>query len=122
MFGLFRRSRPSATFTAQEVQFLGEQHGPPETALKEDLRPILRQRARVSRVYLARVRYQKSGANDVALCVAGSDVDEGLVADVAAIFARRFGADMHLDILFLTAGQERELAGVCQPFYVAAAV
>jgi hypothetical protein len=44
--------------------------------------------------------------------------DKRLVADIGDSFASQFHTSQHLDILFVDAEQEGELARVCSPFYV----
>jgi hypothetical protein len=102
---------------APDVQFLGEQDGPPERELKRRLSNFFRTEQTVCTAYLARVTY---GSNlfAVALCVRlreGSE--EQIVERVGAIFSGMFGAHEHLDIIFPSQQQEAELAAVCDPFF-----
>ena len=100
------------------VRFLHEQDGGPERSLKAALHELLASRSGVARAYLARVDYGNASASEVALCVTGPE-NPTLVREVAATFAKQFGRDAHLDILFLNVNQEAELKRVCSPFYEA---
>jgi len=114
--GLFgKRQRPPEVRTERKIRFVGEQDGPPERDLKELLVPELVSSA-VKRAYLVRVAYDDPSSQEVALCVRGTE-SAALVRTVAAHFATVFGRETHLDILFLTEPQERELSRVCRPFY-----
>ena len=102
----------------RRVRFLHEQDGEPERSLKSELHGLLRLRSGVARAYLARVEYSDTPAYEVALCIAGPE-DPALVRDVASSFAKQFGRDAHLDILFLKVNEEAEVSRVCRPFYEA---
>jgi hypothetical protein len=110
-----KRQRPPEVRTQRTIRFLCEQDGPPERDLKALLAPELAS-SDVKRAYLARVEYDDPNANEVALCVRGTE-DPSLVRTVASHFAKVFGRETHLDILFLTESQEEELPRVCGPFY-----
>ncbi|HKO17026.1 MAG TPA: enhanced serine sensitivity protein SseB C-terminal domain-containing protein [Gemmatimonadaceae bacterium] len=100
------------------VEFLGEQSGSVEDTLKRELILEFATRPVVRRAYLARVGYQSSGEPAVALCIISTQPDDrSLVLRVGEIVRRRFARDVPLDVLFLTAEQEREIAAVCSPFY-----
>src|SRR5438093_9348612 len=83
-----------------KVRFLREQDGEPERILKGTLSSLLALRSGVSRAYLARADYGQPTEYEVVLCIVGPE-DRDLVREVASIFARQFGRDAHLDILFL---------------------
>jgi hypothetical protein len=89
-----------------------------ERELKDALRALFAEAPHVVRAYLVRVDYGDPDAYEVALCIQGPE-DERLVHRVGDTFARLFGADQHLDTLFLTLGKEREVAQVAAPFYEA---
>ncbi len=111
--------QPSTVFPATVIEFSGEQDGLPERELKERLGSVLRQ-GFVQRCYLARLRYDSSPEEVVALCVAVSDspkVRENLLEDISSVFASTFGAGQSLDVLFVSAEQEKELARCCTPFF-----
>lgn len=108
-------SQPEARHEAK-LRFLCEQDGEPERILKMALHSLLTRRSNVERAYLARVEYGKPSEDEVVLCLAGP-VDQTLVSDVAAVFAKQLSRDLHLDILFLDATNEAEVSKVCRPFY-----
>jgi hypothetical protein len=97
---------------------VAEQDGPAERELKDALRPVLAESPHVMRAYLVRVDYGNPEAYEVALCLQAPD-DERLVRRVGDTFAKLFGADQHLDTLFLTLAKERDVAQVAAPFYEA---
>jgi hypothetical protein len=114
------RSKPSITLTMSTVQFLCEQNGPIETALKERLSELFRSGGLIRRAYFVRVTYEERGATtSVALALrTSSGRDEpSLVGPIGAAFASIFGSHEHLDILFVTESQEAKLKAVCKAFY-----
>lgn len=100
-----------------EFEFIGEQDGATERALKLALAPILK-KYQVMRAYLARVRTGAVDEVSVCLCLI-VDENKNLVNDVAEVFGKLFGSHEHLDIIFLTGMQESKVAGICQAFYSA---
>lgn len=110
--------RPMEARNEPGVRFLQEQDGGNERRLKAALVADLLAHG-ASRAYLARVPYRDSTSPDVALCVAGPHSTE-LLKHVDACFGRLAGRDAHLDILFLTEAQEKDLRKVCNPFLGAA--
>jgi type III secretion system (T3SS) SseB-like protein len=115
------RIKPSAPNHPQEmqvseVQFLGEQDGPPERLLKNRLTEFFRRDKSVHRAYLARTSLE--GQASVALCVKTEfSADRGLAEKIGAIFGMIFNAREHLDIIFLSDQQESELKRVCSMFF-----
>ena len=110
--------RKIETHTERAVSFVGEQDGEPERLLKNALVTEFRNVAQLERAYLARVRY--ADGPHVVLCLAAPE-DRLLVDRVGARFSEMFGRHEHLDVLFLSPGQETELRRVCAPFHVAVA-
>ena len=121
------------TFVPHQVQFVGEQDGPPERELKERLANSLRPMG-VQKAYLAVVSYAErkgpqNAAGDgagpelnVALCLSLADAaveKNEIVARASHDFAAMFGPSQHMDIIFLTDQQEVALGTVCRPFYMA---
>lgn len=101
------------------VRFVGEQDGQPEHDFKSRVIELFEQDATVKNAYLARVSYHAGSAVTVALCVRGhSEAPARIVESVGKIFGAMFGKDQHLDIVFLDASQEAELAKVCRAFFV----
>lgn len=106
------------SFASGGTRFLAEQIGVPENEFKEAIVGLFRSRNRPLRAYLAQVEYGKEKELNVALCIAsGSGEDEELASDIALVFRSMFGSHEHLDILFLTDGQEAQLRRVCCPFF-----
>jgi hypothetical protein len=111
-------SRRAAERREGKMEFLGEQSGPVEDTLKRELLLEFVTRPDIQRAYLARVAFQSQNEPAVALCVVSKRPDDrSLVLRVGEIFRRRFGKEAALDILFLSAEQEAEVAKVCVPFY-----
>lgn len=101
-----------------KVEFLGEQSGGAEDTLKRELMLEFIARPDIQRAYLAQIAFQPENERTVALCVVSSRPDDRtLILRVGEICRRRFGKDAALEVVFLTAEQETELARVCQPFY-----
>jgi hypothetical protein len=102
-----------------DVHFFCEQAGEVEAELKARWVQLLAGRSGVTSAYLARVQYGTSKETTVALCIRVIDgaAAETAVGRCAAAFVSRFGSDQALDILILTASQERALQAVCPPFF-----
>jgi hypothetical protein len=100
------------------ITFLGEQDGPIERLLKQDLIILFHDDPDVVGAYLARVQTPGTPSYGVALCIrSGASPRRSLVERVRNIFARLFSTPAHLDILFLSSEQCDEVARVCLPFY-----
>jgi hypothetical protein len=107
--------QPQAIYPS-DIHFLREQDGEPERLLKAQLVESFRHRDEVQRAYLAQI--SSDNQSGVALCLRtrhGPDLN--ILREVGAIFARLFGRQEHLDILFLKETQESVLRNVCNPFY-----
>lgn len=112
---------PEKTREMQVAQlvFLGEQDGPPERELKEQLAKFFLSSSAVRSAYLARIAYGSNSAPVVALCLRNEfGQDQILVESAGNIFASMFGRDEHMDIVFLDERQEAELSKVCRAFFV----
>lgn len=118
-----RRSRTNPEpRTEPAVDFIGPQQGAVETRLTESLTELFRTTHReVTRAYLARVCYRSTGSVVVALCIRSTAKNNGaVVANVGQRFAGLFSLACHMDIIFINAAQDEDLASVCAPFYQAA--
>ena len=103
------------------VEFLGAQVGSVEDTLKRDLIMEFATRPYIQRAYLASVNFESQSETSTALCVVSTRPDDrSLVMRIGEICRRRFAKDIALDVLFLTAEQEADLARVCSPFYSSA--
>jgi hypothetical protein len=105
------------TFDASQIEFVGEQDGHAERELKLVLKHTFLPFRTLMRAYLARVRYGR-GDEPVALCLlANSDNEhEELVSQAQKAFRTLFKIDQAMDVLFLTAAQEKKLKICCRPF------
>ena len=96
---LKRRREPAPTeWQTSGISFLGEQSGP-QRANDENRGPE-----------------GSSAPVEVVLCVAAPE-DVAIVEVVGEEFQKRFHSSQHMDTLFLTDAQEREVAKVARPFY-----
>jgi hypothetical protein len=102
------------------VEFLGEQSGSAEETLKRDLILEFATRPDIRRAYLARGGVQPPAEASIALCIISARPDDkSLVVRVGDIVRRRLAKEVAVDVLFLTAEQESDVARVCRPFYSA---
>ena len=98
------------------VEWVGEQHGPAEQMLKDNLAEFFERDRSVHAAYLVRVSI--GGQISVALCLKTQfGPDRGLAEKIGAIFKTIFNAQVFLDIMFLNPAQEAELSKVCKPFF-----
>ena len=110
--------QPTQELVAPVLVFLGEQNGVPERMLKEKLCEVFGERTNLLTAYLARVHY--GDPKDISLCLCmrvATAPDKLLVEAIDSLFAQSFNRAVHLDMVFLNAGQEQQLATVCKPFY-----
>jgi hypothetical protein len=112
-----RKKRKAEARNEPKVNFVCEQDGITERALKSSLADLFASVPNVQRAYLVRVDYGDPLAYEVALCICPSDPDEALVKEVEKIFAVHFGPTQHMDIVFLGEDKERDVAKICNPFY-----
>lgn len=106
-------------FIARSVRFIGEQDGRPERVLKDRLSYVLKQLEEPLRAYLCRVQYEGETQVSVAMCIATESVLKKEVEEAAiGAFQKIFNERMHLDTLFLTGAQEKEIEVICPPFLV----
>jgi hypothetical protein len=105
------------------AEFLGQRNGPVEETLKRELILEFATRPVIRRAYLASVRFQPQEEPSMALCIVSSRPDDtSLVVRIGEIMRRRFDKDVPLDVLFVGADQEADLARVCSPFFTGAAL
>ena len=101
-----------------EVKFLGEQDGPPERDLKQELIELFRPKHEITAAYLAKVSYGTDPQVNVALCLQSlTGHDSRLMSEVAKVFSQKFNTHEHLDTIFIRDAQASELANVCKPFF-----
>jgi hypothetical protein len=105
------------------AEFLGQSNGPVEETLKRELILEFATRPVIRRAYLANVRFQPQEEPSMALCIVSARPDDtSLVVRIGEIMRRRFDKDVPLDVLFISADQEADLARVCSPFFTGAAL
>lgn len=122
MWNLFDRGKDRLKKISQlrvaRVEFVTEQLGDAETALKEELIKIFRVNTRVMLAYLVSVRYPNVDQVKVALCLKHlTGQDSELVREVGAEFGRMFNHQESLDIMFLKSEEEERISTVARPFY-----
>lgn len=106
------------TFVSEPVDFIGQQAGPGEEALKSDFRQVFAVTPTVQSAYLARIYLGEGPQPSVALCIRSSiGVDDKTEDRLNAIFRSRFRQDQRLDFLFLLEEEELRLREVCPSFY-----
>lgn len=110
-------SRPTEKIHVPNPRFVGEQDGPFERTLKDQLVAEFLRGRKVNRAYLARADYGDGKIVVILGLRAEKDMERKLVDAVGAIFAAIFGAEQHLDIFFLTNQIEDQLVKVCNPFF-----
>lgn len=124
------KTKDSKILRVPEVQFLGEQDGPAERELKDQLGTFFQGSSAINTAYLVRVAYGKVSGLNVALCLRAEESSTALqtrwmqasvIKSVASIFASIFGSHEHMDIVFVDERQEAELSRVCRAFYVRSA-
>jgi hypothetical protein len=114
------------------VEFLGEQRGPAEDLITTALTARFAADPRIRAAYLVRAIYPIAGPQraaqenrgrdgtaapvEVVVCVAAPE-DPAIAAVVGEEFRKLFHTSQHLDVLFLTDAQEREVRKVAAPFY-----
>ena len=102
-----------------KVDFLGEQSGLVDDTLKRELILEFATRPDIRRAYLAKVKSESPNEPSAALCLVSKRPDDkSIVIRIGEILRRRFDADVPMDVLFLTAEEESDLARTCAPFYV----
>lgn len=135
MFDFLKRGRgePSPKeWQTPGITFVAEQNGPAEDQFKSALSARLATDPRVARAYLVRVVYPWTGPQrsneenrgpqgsadpvEVLLCVSAPE-DVAIVEAVRQEFHKIFHSSQHMDTLFLTDAQEREVSKVARPFY-----
>ena len=99
------------------AEFLGEQSGSVEDTLKRALILEFATRPDIQRAYLAKVAFEKQNDPSIALCIVSKRPDDRSLVTRVGEIARRQSRDAGLDVLFLSADQEREVAEVCRLFY-----
>lgn len=105
-------------FISNKIRFIAEQIGVYENEFKRELITVFIEQQKNMRAYLARLEYGSVKDFNVALCIRLEiDEDVTLAREAASIFSRMFGRDEHLDILFLSNDQEKELRNICCPFF-----
>src|SRR5882724_5958138 len=101
---------------AQDIAFIGEQDGPVERQLKEQLAQLFDHHPGVTQAFLARATID--GQAVVILGLRADGVDEAsLAGQVGAVFASIFNARQHLDVIFLSEVRLADASRVCRAFY-----
>ena len=112
--------RKAQEIRVPKVRFLGEQDGPSERTLKDKLTEFFRDENSVAKAYLVRADLgDEQGISVVLALVAEPRFEPHLVRGVGAIFGTQFNSKAHLDVMFLSQGQQSELEESCQAFFVA---
>jgi len=115
---LFTKKKAVGQFQVPWVAYIANQDGPAEQELKKWLTETFLKTPAVRRGYLVRVRYGTGDKEEIALCIAATEPDEGsLVRTIGAHIAKVFAVTVHLDIMFLSKKEELEIQQTCTPFF-----
>jgi hypothetical protein len=106
-------------FKTSQIRFWGEQDGPSERILKDELAALFEQRGEIKSAYLMLVDYGENTQPVVAVCLdAGPGQHSVLREKIEAVFRTLFREGAHLDILFVPEeGMLGWLRANCSPFY-----
>ncbi len=115
---LSRDGQPSRMLRKDRIQFIAEQDGPPERVLKDALSKVFEAHPSVEKAWLVLAGYDNASEIHVALCLFSASPDEvALIGAVRQTFARSFAKGTHLDILFVSTSDLKQLESICAPFY-----
>ena len=118
MIWLKKKQRPTEELTVTKINFIGEQDGIPEQNFKTAINILLKKHENILSAFLARVDYGNPEEFNVALCIRSNEKDNvGFKKEAGEIFSAQFGAQEHLDIVFLRKEQEADIRKICSPFY-----
>lgn len=110
--------RESEELRVPSLRFLGEQDGPPERILKEQLCRLFCRFSDLRSARLVRTEIEGPGTHTVCLCLdTGHGADKSLIDAINSIFRRLAPRNVYMDIVFVSAKQKDELIHVCKPFY-----
>jgi hypothetical protein len=102
----------------KKINFIVEQDGPSEQELKNLLYIYFIENSTISKVFLVRVSYDDSPEEHVALCIREDKGNrEEIFKEVGRLFNDLFGSHEHLDVLFVSSDQEKDLLKISSPFY-----
>jgi hypothetical protein len=102
----------------EQVEFVGELTGPPQDTLKRALILEFATRPDIRRAYFTRLGGEAQSATSMVLCILSARPgDQSVIRRVGEIFSRVAPQGTELEILFVSAEQEADLARVSSPFY-----
>jgi hypothetical protein len=102
----------------KRIYFAGEQDGPAERKLKDQLVSLMRAEPSVKSAFLAKIHFGDPESFTVCLCIEPvGGPDKKIVEKAAAVFKSMAPSTAHLDIIFPSADQQVELSKVCKPFF-----
>jgi hypothetical protein len=100
------------------ISYIGEQDGPYERRLKEQLVEIFKSNFNIQRVYLARVKSDSESGFGVVLALRTTVTEKKQLVDkIGEVFALIFSATDYLDTIFIDDREEMKVKNVCSPFY-----
>ena len=108
--------RSPAELAVQDIAFIGEQDGPAEQQLKEQLAQLFEHHPRVTKAFLARATIDGQAAVVLGLRADGAD-ESDLSRQIGIVFASIFNARAHLDMTFLDENTQTQVNRVCRAFY-----
>lgn len=114
----FKRKDSPAEFAVRRISFIGEQDGQIERQLKAKLAEFFQTEPQIISAFLARAHYGTLQETFVCLCLQRTGGDDRPTVDrIGRVFASIFAKTQHMDILFASDQQLRELRLVCRPFF-----
>lgn len=105
---------------AQGIIFLPLYDGETELLLKEKLRFAFRFEKRIELAYLVYAQHSNTRETTIILGIKAPE-EQAIIEKTAVVFASIFDAKQHLDILFISDEQERQIQAIAFPFYKRAA-
>ena len=111
-------SKPMETLSASSLRFLAEQNGSFESTVKAKIAAVLPAHQEIQRAYLVSVLYPDSTTGVVLGLVSSQSPSPAILSDIQDVFAATAPSNLSLDILFLNAQQQKQVAAVAKPFYV----
>lgn len=104
--------------STNKIIFISEQDGDIERQFKRMLVDSFIYSKNYIRAYLVKVQYELDPTPHVALCIkTDTDLIEPIIDECTDIFSAIFSGDQHLDIIFISDAEEKEVRLLCCPFY-----
>jgi len=104
-------------FSPDDVVFIAQQDGPVEQEFTSAVSAFLEQVGANLKAYLCQVHYEDPEQVFIAVCIASPEGEQmKLVDGISQIFRAMFGAEEHVDIMFIDVEQVPAIEEVCESF------